>query len=57
MQTVTDNAVQFSTTFDSNMLSSVLLPSVLWHCWLGITKNIRPFCCWHGGYLSGVRCK
>jgi len=35
--------------------------SVLWHCWLGVRKSIRPVTnwvmgCWHG-YLSGVWCK
>ena len=35
--------------------------SVLWHCWLGSRKGIRPVKnrvvgCWHG-YLSGVRCR
>ena len=35
--------------------------SVLWHCWLGGRKGIRPVKnwvvrCWHG-YLSGVRCR
>ena len=38
-----------------------VLPLVLWHCWLGIRKSIRPvkkwmMRCWHG-YLSGARCK
>jgi len=37
------------------------LPSVLWHCWLGGRKDIRPVKnwavgCWHG-YLSGARCR
>ena len=37
------------------------LPSVLWHCWLGGRKGIRPVKtwvvgCWHG-YLSGARCR
>ena len=37
------------------------LPSVLWRCWLGGRKGIRPVKnwlvrCWHG-YLSGVRCR
>jgi len=37
------------------------VPSVLWHCWLGGRKGIRPVKnwvvrCWHG-YLSGVRCR
>ena len=39
----------------------VILPSVLWRCWLGGRKGIRPVKnwvvrCWHG-YLSGVRCR
>jgi len=38
-----------------------LLPSVLWHCWLGGRKGIQPVKywavgCWHG-YLSGARCR
>ena len=38
-----------------------ILPSVLWHCWLGVRKSIRPVKnwvvrCWHG-YLSRVSCK
>jgi len=38
-----------------------LLPSVLWRCWLGSRKGIRPVKnwavgCWHG-YLSGARCR
>jgi len=38
-----------------------LVPSVLWHCWLGGRKGIRPVKnwvvgCWHG-YLSGARCR
>ena len=36
-------------------------PSVLWRCWLGGRKGIRPVKnwvvgCWHG-YLSGARCR
>ena len=36
------------------------MPSVLWCCWLGGRKGIRPVKnwvvrCWHG-YLSGARC-
>ena len=36
-------------------------PSVLWHCWLGGRKGIRPVKnwvvgCWRG-YLSGARCE
>jgi len=38
-----------------------LVPSVLWHCWLGSRKGIRPLKnwvmgCWRG-YLSGARCR
>ena len=37
------------------------LPSVLWHCWLGDRKGIRPvknWAVWCGrGYLSGARCR
>jgi len=38
-----------------------LLPSVLWHSWLGDRKGIRPVKnrvvgCWHG-YLSGAMCR
>ena len=37
------------------------LPSVLWHCWLGGRKGIRPvknwvLGCWRG-YLSGAMCR
>jgi len=45
------------------LLPSVLcLPSVLWRCWLGGRKGIRPVTnfwvvgYWHG-YLSGARCR
>jgi len=38
-----------------------VLPSVLWCCWLGSRKGIRPVKtwvvgCWHG-YLSAARCR
>ena len=36
------------------------VPSVLWHCWLGGRKGIRPVenwvVGWWRGYLSGARC-
>ena len=37
------------------------MPSVLWRCWFGSRKSIRPVKnwvvgCWHG-YLSGARCR
>ena len=40
--------------------SVLWMPSVLWHCWLGGRKDIRPVKnwvvrCWRG-YLSGARC-
>ena len=48
--------LQFFTFFKWNVL-----PSVLWRCWLGSRKGIRPVKnwvvgCWHG-YLSGARCR
>jgi len=41
-------------------LDNSYVPSVLWRCWLGGRKGIRPVKnwvvgCWHG-YLSGVMC-
>jgi len=37
------------------------LPSVLWHCWLGGRKGIRPVKNWavgcRRGYLSGAMCR
>jgi len=44
-----------------NMPSVLCLPSVLWCCWLGSRKGIRPAKTWvvryWHGYLSWVRCK
>ena len=42
-------------------MSVTSVPSVLWHCWLGVRKSIRPvkkwvMGYWHG-YLSRVWCK
>ena len=42
-------------------LCRAVVPSVLWRCWLGCRKGIRPVKnrvvgYWHG-YLSGVRCR
>jgi len=39
----------------------ICLSAVLWHCWLGGRKGIRPvknwaLRCWRG-YLSGARCR
>ena len=44
-----------------NMFFSGLMPSVLWCCWLGSRKGIRPVKywavgCWYG-YLAGARCR
>jgi len=30
---------------------------VLWHCWLGVRKSIRPVKNWVMGYWRGVWCK
>jgi len=42
-------------------VSLSLLPSVLWRCWLGSRKGIRPVKNWvvgfWRGYLSGARCR
>ena len=43
------------------ILSECVMPSVLWHCWLGGRKGIRPVKnwvvrCWRG-YLSAARCR
>jgi len=44
-----------------SLLVSVTLPSVLWCCWLGSRKGIRPVKIWvlryWRGYLSGARCE
>ena len=49
--------------YDNSVLHiAVLMPSVLWRCWLGGRKSIRPVKnfrvvgCWRG-YLSGARCR
>ena len=46
---------------DYSLPTLMALPSVLWRCWLGGRKGIRPVKnwavgCWHG-YLSGARCR
>ena len=43
------------------LFSSLYAPSMLWRCWLGDRKGIRPVKkwvvgCWHG-YLSGASCR
>ena len=50
-----------STDCIMSWLCRIAVPSVLWHCWLGSRKGIRPVKnwvvgCWHG-YLSGARCR
>ena len=45
----------------SPLIPSLPVPSVLWRCWLGGRKGIRPVKnwvvgCWRG-YLSGARCR
>jgi len=50
-----------STDCIMSWLCRIAVPSVLWHCWLGGLKGIRPVKnwvvgCWHG-YLSGARCR
>ena len=55
---ITENYLCNLTDILSNSFS---LPSVLWRCWLGSRKNIRPaknwaVGCWRG-YLSGARCR
>jgi len=50
----------FRPILDLNWVDNVI-PSVLWRCWLGGRKGIRPVKnwvvrCWHG-YLSGARCR
>jgi len=47
------------TVWKSNLFER--LPLVLWHCWMGGRKSIRPVKNWVVGYLhgymSGARCK
>jgi len=45
----------------NNCIHIALLPSVVWCCWLGGRKGIRPVknwvvVCWRG-YLSGAKCR
>jgi len=37
-------------------MPSVLMPSVLWCCWLGGRKGIQPEVRYWCGYLSGASC-
>ena len=53
--------VTFTTTYNNHHFMAIIMPSVLWHCWLGGRKDIQPVKnwlvgCWHG-YLSGARCR
>jgi len=48
-------------TFKQSLNSMLILPSVLWCCWLGGRKGIRPaknwvVGCWLG-YVSGAKCR
>ena len=48
-------------SFFLHFFLKVRMPSVLWRCWLGGRKGIRPVKnwavgCWRG-YLSGARCR
>jgi len=47
--------------YNNCVLCVIIRPSVLWCCWLGSRKGIRPVKnwvvgCWRG-YLSGMRCR
>ena len=61
---ISESPLSTPTTSSSSIylqLSSSVLPSVLWHCWLVIRKSIRPvkiwvMRCWCG-YLSVARCR
>jgi len=48
-------------THDLTAICTRVLPSVLWHCWLGVRKSIRPVknwvMRWWHGYLSKARCR
>ena len=57
-----ERALDISCTYNALEDTSKIAPStsVLWHCWLGGRKGIRPVKnwvvgCWRG-YLSGARC-
>ena len=48
-------------TYLHSAFSALILPSMLWRCWLGGRKDTRPVKnwavgCWHG-YLPGARCR
>jgi len=44
---------QFITNWKKYLFESVYLPSVLWHCWLGGRKGIRPVKNWVVGCWRG----
>ena len=59
-QNVFSGLLKFNKRFSLYVLNK-FNPSVLWRCWLGGRKGIRPVKnwlvgCWHG-YLSGARCR
>jgi len=57
----TDHWLQLLLRVTVIILTLLVVPSVLWRCWLGGRKGIRPVknwvvSCWCG-YLSGARCR
>jgi len=57
---LSDTSTAVSAAVIVHIVSLHQLPSVLWHCWLGGRKGIRPvktLVRYWRGYLSGVRCK
>ena len=55
------NSNLLTTCFTGKCEWRLVKPSVLWRCWLGGRKGIRPVknwvvWCWRG-YLSGARCR
>jgi len=58
---LSDHCNSFQLYICQSSVFEVLMPSVLWCCWLGGRKGIRPVKnwavgCWRG-YLSGARCR
>ena len=59
--TITHDTVDYLNSAATTTLAKLQWPSVLWRCWLGGRKGIRPVKnlvvgCWRG-YLSGARCR
>jgi len=49
--------VRYDLPHIAHLFLSLVVPSVLWCCWLGGRKGIRPVVgCWRG-YLSAARCR